>query len=127
MAPYQGYSWWGLSAAYSSPNSQDNPRFIQMDSGASNIALYKIAIRNSPLFHVSTTGAVSNATIWDVKVVTPTSSRNTDGIDPGNVTNWTVTRSWVSDGDDDIAVGASGSNPATNISITNNHFFAGHG
>lgn len=127
VAPYQGYSWWGLSAAYSSPNSQDNPRFIQMESGASNITLYKIAIRNSPLFHVSTTGAVSNVTIWDVKVVTPTSSRNTDGIDPGNVTNWTVTRSWVSDGDDDIAVGASGSNPATNISITNNHFFAGHG
>jgi pectin methylesterase-like acyl-CoA thioesterase/sugar lactone lactonase YvrE len=127
VAPYQGYSWWGLSAAYSSPNGQDNPRFVQMESGASNITLYKITLRNSPLFHVSTTGAVSNVTIWDVKVVTPTSSRNTDGIDPGNVTNWTVTRSWVSDGDDNIAVGASGSNPASNVSITNNHFFAGHG
>jgi hypothetical protein len=31
IAPYQGYSWWGLSAAYSSPNSQQNPRWIQME------------------------------------------------------------------------------------------------
>lgn len=127
VAPYQGYSWWGLSAAYSSPNGQDNPRFIQLESGASNITLYKITVRNSPLFHVSTTGGVSNVTIWDAKIVTPTTSRNTDGIDPGNVTNWTVTRSWVSDGDDNIAVGASGSAPASNVSITNNHFFTGHG
>lgn len=136
VAPYQGYSWWGLSAAYTSPNGQDNPRFIQMDGGSSNITLYKITIRNSPLFHVSTTGDVSNFTAWDVKISTPTTSRNTDGIDPGNATNFTITRSWVSDGDDNVAVGASGHVPvnnqpspdqAANISVTNNHFFAGHG
>ena len=31
VAPYQGYSWWELSAAYTSPNGQENPRFIQID------------------------------------------------------------------------------------------------
>ena len=125
---FAGQSWWGLSSIANGGGNQQNPRFIQMDSGSSNITLYKITIRNSPLFHVSTTGAVSNFTAWDIKIVTPTSSRNTDGIDPGNATNFTITRSWVSDGDDNIAVGAAGtSSPASNISITNNRFFAGHG
>jgi hypothetical protein len=128
IAPYQGYSWWGLSAAYASPNSQQNPRWIEMESGSSNITLYKITLRNAPLFHVATGGAVSNFTAWDIKIITPTTSRNTDGIDPGNVTNVTITRSWISDGDDNVAVGASGTTaPASNISVTNNHFYAGHG
>ncbi|MGA2352483.1 MAG: pectinesterase family protein [Terracidiphilus sp.] len=128
IPPYQGYSWWGLSAAYASPNSQQNPRWIQMESGSSNITLYKITLRNAPLFHVTTGGAVSNFTAWDIKIITPTTSRNTDGIDPGNATNFTITRSWISDGDDNVAVGAAGTTaPASNISITNNHFFAGHG
>ena len=128
IAPYQGQSWWGLSAIANSGGTQENPRFLQIDSGASNITMYKITLRNSPLFHVSTTGAVSNFTAWDVKIITPTSSRNTDGIDPGNATNFTITRSWVSDGDDNVAVGGAGTTaPASNISVTNNHFFAGHG
>jgi sugar lactone lactonase YvrE len=128
IAPYAGQSWWGLSAIANSGGSQQNPRFIQMDTGSSNITMYKITLRNSPLFHVSTTGAVSGFTAWDVKIVTPTSSRNTDGIDPGNVTNVTIARSWISDGDDNVAVGGSGTTaPASNVSVINNHFFAGHG
>jgi polygalacturonase len=99
-------SWWGLSSIANSGGNQQNPRFIQIDSGSSNITLYKITIRNSPLFHVSTTGAASNFTAWDIKIVTPTSSRNTDGIDPGNAQNFTITRSWISDGDDNVAVGS---------------------
>jgi polygalacturonase/sugar lactone lactonase YvrE len=124
---FAGQSWWGLSAIANSGGSQQNPRFIQMDTGSSNITLYKITVRNSPLFHVSTTGAVSNFTAWDVKIVTPTTSRNTDGIDPGNAQNFTITRSWISDGDDNVAVGGANTAPSANISVTNNHFFAGHG
>ncbi len=121
------YTWWNLSSQANGEGTQQNPRFLQIEQGASGITLYKITLRNSPLFHISTTGAISDFTAWDVKIVTPTTARNTDGIDPGNVTNFTVTRSWISDGDDNVAVGASGSNPASNISITNNHLFAGHG
>ncbi|MGA7340986.1 MAG: Ig-like domain repeat protein [Terracidiphilus sp.] len=124
---YAGQNWWGLSSIANSGGNQQNPRFIQIDTGASNITLYKITLRNSPLFHVSSTGAVSNFTAWDIKIVTPTSSRNTDGIDPGNAQNITITRSWISDGDDNVAVGAANSAPSANISVTNNHFFAGHG
>jgi streptogramin lyase len=126
---YAGQSWWGLSAIANSGGNQQNPRFIQVGS-ASNITLYKITLRNSPLFHVSTTGSgVNGLTAWDIKIVTPTSARNTDGIDPDQSQNFTITRSWISDGDDNVAVGASGSaaSASVNMSITNNHFFAGHG
>jgi len=126
---FAGQSWWGLSAIANSGGNQQNPRFIQVGN-ATNITLYKITLRNSPLFHVSTTGSGTNGlTAWDVKIVTPTSSRNTDGIDPDQAQNFTITRSWISDGDDNVAVGASGSSSSAsaNISVTNNHFFAGHG
>jgi polygalacturonase/pectin methylesterase-like acyl-CoA thioesterase len=122
------YTWWNLAAQANGEGNQQNPRFIQIRSGASNVTLYKITIVNSPNFHVSTTGRVNGLTVWGVKIVTPTSARNTDGVDPGNVTNGTVTRSWISDGDDNVAVGGSGTTaPASNISVTNNRFFAGHG
>jgi polygalacturonase/sugar lactone lactonase YvrE len=126
IAPYQGQSWWGLSAIANSGGSQQNPRFIQL-SNASNVTLYKITLRDSPLFHVS--GSANGFTAWDIKISTPTSSRNTDGIDPDQAQNFTITRSWISDGDDNVAVGASGSasSASVNMSITNNHFFAGHG
>jgi hypothetical protein len=123
------YTWWNLAAQANndSGGNQQNPRFIQLESGGSNLTLYKITLLNAPMFHISTTGSYSGFTAWDVKIVTPTSSRNTDGIDPGNAQNFTITQSWISDGDDNVAVGASGSAPAKNISVTNNHFFAGHG
>ncbi|MGB6545324.1 MAG: pectinesterase family protein [Candidatus Acidiferrales bacterium] len=126
---FAGQSWWGLSAIANSGGSQQNPRFIQVGS-ATNVTLYKITLKNSPLFHVSTNGGeVNGLTAWDIKIVTPTSARNTDGIDPDQAQNFTITRSWISDGDDNVAVGASGgpSSASTNISVTNNHFFAGHG
>jgi hypothetical protein len=126
-ASYAGQSWWGLSAIANSGGNQQNPRFVQIDTGASNVTLYKITLRNSPLFHISSTGAMTGFTAWDIKIVTPTTARNTDGIDPGNAQNVTITRSWISDGDDNVAVGAANSVPSANISVTNNHFFAGHG
>jgi polygalacturonase/sugar lactone lactonase YvrE len=125
-ASYAGQSWWGLSAIANSGGSQQNPRFIQL-SNSTNVTLYKITLKNSPLFHVS--GSANGLTAWDVKIVTPTTSRNTDGIDPDQAQNVTITKSWISDGDDNVAVGASGSasSASVNISIINNHFFAGHG
>ncbi len=127
---YAGQSWWGLSAIANSGGNQQNPRFIQI-SGSTNITLYKITLRNSPLFHISMPGSegVNGMTAWDIKIVTPTTARNTDGIDPDNAQNVTVTKSWISDGDDNVAVGSSGATTGAsiNISIINNHLFAGHG
>ena len=122
------YTWWNLAAL----SGQQVPEsMIQPESGVTNLTLYKITLQNSSMFHVKSIGTINGLTAWDVKIETPTFTNNTDGIDPDQALNVTVANSWISDGDDDIAVGASGTpgstNGAANISIINNHFFAGHG
>lgn len=120
-------TWWNIAnQANSDGSSQQNPRFIEMDNNSSNITLYKITVLNAPMFHVATGGSVNNLTIWDIKISSPTFTNNTDGIDPGDVTNATIANNWVSDGDDDVAVGGA-HGIAQNISVINNHFYAGHG
>lgn len=118
-------SWWQLSSqAQTQSLSQFNPRLIQV-SKSNNFTLYQITLVNAPLFHV-TYGNGSGFTAWGVTINTPNTSRNTDGIDPGNGSNFTVTESSISDGDDNIAIGAS--NTATaNATISNNYFGSGHG
>ena len=39
----------------------------------------------------------------------------------------TVTNSYLSDGDDNIAIGGTSGNPVQNITISNNHTYSGHG
>ncbi len=122
------YTWWNLAAL---SNQQVPESMIQPESGVTNLTLYKITLQNASMFHVKSIGTINGLTAWDVKIETPTFTNNTDGIDPDQAVNVTVANSWISDGDDDIAVGASGTtgstNGAANISIINNRFFAGHG
>ena len=120
-----GKTWWDLAGdANTLGGGQQNPRGIQI-SNATNITLYKITFKNAPNFHVAV-NKVNGFTVWGMHIVTPYNARNTDGIDPGNATNVTVTQSWISDGDDNVALGANAS-ATSNISVVNNRFFAGHG
>jgi polygalacturonase len=125
-------TWWSLAKqADITGGSQINPLMIVPKSGSSNVTLYKITLLNSPEFHVKPSGIVNGFTAWDMKIITPTWARNTDGIDPQPVNNGTIINSWISDGDDNVALGASGTPgpnvTAQNMSILNNHFYAGHG
>ena len=119
-------TWWALAnTANGQGLDQNNPRLIQMNS-SNNFTLYKITLRNSPKFHVSYSLG-KGFTVWGVKIITPTLARNTDGIDPASAQNITITNSYISDGDDMIAVKSSGGQQAQNITISNSHFGAGHG
>ncbi|MGA3133821.1 MAG: glycosyl hydrolase family 28 protein [Terracidiphilus sp.] len=125
-------TWWSLAKqADITGGSQVNPVMIVPAKNSSNVTLYKITLLNSPMFHVKPGGVVNGFTAWDMKIITPTWARNTDGIDPQPVNNGTIINSWISDGDDNVALGASGTPGPTvtaqNLSITNNHFYAGHG
>ena len=94
-------------------------------SKASNFTLYKITFKNSPMFHVTWKGSGSNGlTVWGMKIITPFSARNSDGIDPDG-SNITITNSSISDGDDNIAISAS--SVASNITISNDNTYSGHG
>lgn len=122
-----GTTWWQLAYQAQQKNeNQYNPRLLQINGN--NITLYKITLQNSPNFHVTYQG--NGFTAWDVKIIAPGDARNTDGIDPGPAQNVTITNSYIGDGDDNIALKPSenpGGGPASDMSITKNHFYVGHG
>ncbi len=118
-------TWWNLSSEAQKLNkSQNVPRLIQIRN-SKNFIIYKISLKNSPNFHVAM-GNVNGFTAWGVKINTPADARNTDGIDPGSSTNITIAHSYISTGDDNIAIKA-GNGPTSHISILNNFFGKGHG
>jgi polygalacturonase len=100
---------------------------ILVASHADNFTLYRITLKNSPNFHVSY-NAGNGFTIWGVKIDTPQRlARNTDGIDPGNGTkNVTITHSYIRTGDDNFVLKGGGAG-ITNVTVSHNHFYWGHG
>ena len=118
-------SWWDLAEDARKGGNQEVPRLIVTES-CDNLTLYRITLRNSPNFHVVPHRS-NGVTLWGVKIDTPGSgARNTDGIDPSASTNITVTESFIRAGDDNIAVKA-GDGPVTNVTVSHDHFYWGHG
>ena len=118
--PNPGESWWTNADNAHDIGGQDNP--IVINAATNNFTLYKITLRDSPMFHVGWKG--SGLTVWGVKISAPWSAHNTDGIDPTG-SNITITNTSISDGDDNIAVGAS--SPSANVTISNVNTYSGHG
>ena len=121
----QNISWWNLADRARKGGSQNNPRLMIL-KGCDNFTLYRITLMNSPNFHVGYDDG-NGFTAWGVKLWCPERARNTDGIDPGNSTNITITRSYFHTGDDQIAIKAPAGKPTAHMSITHNHFYTGHG
>lgn len=122
----QDVTWWDLAhTAKITDKQQSVPRLISVDR-SDNFTLYKITLRNSPNFHVGVNNT-DGFTAWAVKIMTPKTARNTDGIDPGSSRNVTIAHCSIHTGDDDVAVKSGKSGPASNISILHNHFYTGHG
>jgi hypothetical protein len=118
----KGESWWATG-------SDARPRLIYLGNRTTNapaddFTMYKVTLRNSPKFHVS--GVGNDLTIWGIKIYSPPDSPNTDGIDPSGSQNITITNSYISDGDDMIALKA-GVGHVANVTIGNNHMYSGHG
>ena len=101
---------------------------------ADDFTLYRITLRNAPNFNVSY-NAGDGFTVWGVKIDSPHRfpraarplARNTDGIDPGNGSkNITITQSFIRTGDDNVAI-KGGKGGVTNMTVSHNHFYWGHG
>ena len=120
------YSWWDLAEQARAGGSQQVFRLIAA-SGSSNFTLWRITLRNSPNFHVVFNNG-DGFTAWGLKIDTPQRlARNTDGIDPGDgAKNVTITHSYIRTGDDNVAI-KGGPGGATNMTISHNHFYWGHG
>src|SRR6185437_1328915 len=122
----QNVTWWQLAhAAKVKDESQHVFRLVTV-THARNFTMYDITLRNSPATHVGVADT-DGFTAWGVKIMTPGTARNTDGIDPHSSRNITIEHCFIHAGDDDVAVGSSHGEPASNISILHNHFYSGHG
>ena len=122
----QDMTWWDLAEQARKGGSQNCPRIMILNH-CDNFTLYRIRLQNSPNFHVSYSNG-NGFTVWGVKVYSPKrGARNTDGIDPGNSTNVTITHCFIHAGDDNVAIMAGRGNPTTHMTISHNHFYAGHG
>jgi polygalacturonase len=120
----EGKTWWDLAAAAKTQGRQQVPRMIEIEK-SDNFTMYRITLKNSPNFHVVYSGG-DGFTVWGVKIDTPLSAKNTDGIDPGASKNITIAYSYIRDGDDNIAI-KGGRGPVTNMTVAHNHFYYGHG
>jgi len=122
----QKVSWWDLAQeAKIKQESQNVPRILVADQ-ADGLILYRITLRNSPNFHVFVR-RTNGFTAWGVKINAPRNARNTDGIDPSSSTNVSVLYSYISAGDDNVAIKAGADGPATDITVAHSHFYNGHG
>ena len=119
----QSITWWNLADKARAGGTQQNPRLIVLNR-CDNFTLYRITLMNSPNFHVGYSGG-NGFTAWGVRILTPPRARNTDGIDPGSCQNVTITRCYISTGDDHVAIKAGGH--VSHVSVAHNHFYAGHG
>ena len=118
-------SWWDLAEDARKGGNQQVPRLIIFDA-SNNVTIYRITLKNSAMFHVTFNNG-DGFTVWGLRIDTPKTARNTDGVDPGNGSkNITVTHSFIRDGDDNIAI-KGGTGGLTQMTVSHNHFYYGHG
>lgn len=117
-------SWWDLAQAAKGHGIQNVPRLVQATK-ADDVTLHDVDLVDAPGIHVSFQNA-DGLTVWGVRIRTPATARNTDGIDPAGATDVTIADSWIMDGDDGVAIKA-GSQPSAHVSILRDHFFGTHG
>ena len=122
----QDVTWWDLAHQAKITDKQQSVPVMIVLRHADDFTMYKITLRNSPNFHVGV-NETDGFTAWGVKIMTPKTARNTDGIDPGSSRNVTIAYCSIHTGDDDVAVKSGRGVPSSNISILHNHFYTGHG
>jgi polygalacturonase len=119
-------TWWDLAEQARQGGRQQVPRLIVADA-ADSFTVYRITLKNSPNFHIVYNHG-DGFTVWGLKIDTPKrGARNTDGVDPGaGSKNITITHSYIRTGDDNVAI-KGGTGGITNMTVSHNHFYWGHG
>jgi len=119
-------SWWDLAQEAKVKKAYQNCFRLIVGDRADNFSLYRITLKNSPNFHVIV-NRTNGFTAWGVKIDSPKTARNTDGIDPSSSTNVSILHSYIHAGDDNVAIKAGSNGPSAHITVADNHFYTGHG
>jgi polygalacturonase len=146
-------SWWDLAMLSKSGLRQNVFRILQLEGGE-RLTLYRTTFQNSPNFHL-VPNRFHGITAWGIRILTPSLAysrpgyacppgttpaetksatcftpdtvKNTDGFDPGESSDVLLAYSFISDGDDNVAIKAGGKVPSTDQVYAHNHFYYGHG
>lgn len=146
-------SWWDVAWQSKQGLKQHAFRLIQINGGE-DFTLHDITLMNSPNFHVVTDG-LDGMVAWGIKILTPSAVytraayacpegttpdkltpatcftpdtvKNTDGFDPGQSQRVLLAYSYISTGDDHVAIKAGGSKESNRMTFAHNHFYYGHG
>ncbi len=116
----QGAPWWVYNATN---NTIVRPMLIDLHN-VNRLFIHDITFQN-PANHCCGVREFSgNVTVSNLTINTISPSPNTDGIDY-TATNGIIENSYISDGDDNLAIGSTG--PVVGLLITNCFFGFGHG
>jgi xylan 1,4-beta-xylosidase len=122
----QELTWWELAKKAKVLDLQQTCPRLLVVRRSNGFTLAGLTLRNSPNFHV-VAERTDGFTAWGVKIKTPKTARNSDGIDPSSSTNVTIAHCLIDTGDDDVAIKAGGTGPTTHVTIAHNRFWNGHG
>ena len=122
----QDLTWWELAKKAKVLDLQQTCPRVLVVRRSNGFTLAGLTLRNSPNFHV-VAERTDGFTAWGVKIRTPKTARNSDGIDPSSSTNVTIAHCLIDTGDDDVAIKAGGTGPTTHVTIAHNRFWNGHG
>lgn len=118
----QGSPWWAAENIAKARGADTlRPRMINLANG-SHIVITHITIKNAPMFNICP-NTCYDVKIDSVTILAPSTSPNTDGIDPGKCHHVRITNCNISNGDDNVAVGAGSSD----IVVSHCTFGTGHG
>ncbi|ASK95461.1 endopolygalacturonase [Xanthomonas campestris pv. merremiae] len=118
-------TWWESGEnAKNAGQVQNSPDLIKVQN-ATAFTLYNINLINAAYFHFFA-HIVDGLTIWGVRVKSPATSPNTDGLDLDSVVNATIHDSDVMGGDDCVAIKTIASKSA-NITVRNSRCYGTHG
>ncbi|KUF36524.1 glycoside hydrolase family 28 protein [Xanthomonas phaseoli] len=118
-------TWWEFGENAKKANQvQNSPDLIKVQN-SSEFTLYDVNLINAAYFHFFS-HIVNGLTVWGVRVKSPASSPNTDGLDLDSVVNATIHDSDVMGGDDCVAIKTIASRSA-NITVRNSRCYGTHG
>lgn len=122
-------TWWNSNK---DKDPYARPRMLFLNK-CNNITLQGITVKNSPAWNLHPYFS-KNLKFMDLKILSPSKSHNTDGIDPESCENVEIIGVYFSVGDDCIAIksgkiymGRKYKTPSKNITIQHCHMEKGHG
>ena len=118
-------SWWQVAATATAAGlKQVNPRLIQA-TDANNLTIYNLTLENSAKEHLYYKNG-GGLVVWGLRIVTPDTTYNTDGIDFDSSAYGTIRDSVIQDGDDCVAMQTNNATDA-HITVAGNQCYGTHG